>query len=718
MSKITIGEYDTGFWDYGNSIRADKNPLKKDLNINDAIDFAKKNSGSELIVVKDNGLASVHPLEVQDVWIKEKDKQIDNSKIDRDPNKKTDLGKTPITYNNNVAEKFGGKSAFILDKLNRHTYLGADVDQLNNSRRVNDAKEYLSPVTSNKIDVAYTIADEAKKPVAVEKEVADQVLDTLSNNYKDTSKASQKTGLLRNGSIKSSLNGLIGDLGNIDSNRAQKSEEIKGNITENKASWDKDLSVATSERTTAQNNWNKANSSETAKVDKAWYNLREARMPGIHKKESDLETAKNNTSNAKSNYRNAQQSTQNAESNLAKIKDLPRQINNLKKENDGLVNQNKAIVNNLMSYLSDAKNNIERSISSKQSRLSNIDGDIQRSIQNQTDAELSISSKKSKISELKIDLDNEKVKPSKPNTGSVTDDPFSSGGNNGSVTDDPFSDSGSSGSVTDDPFKNNGSVTDDPFADASKYKNESVITDLENQISSLRSNIRNLEDRIDNEDRNIRDYKSERTRLESDIYELKKQPNIINNLGSKIRSNSNLTKLSSSYIRPLENSIENKVNSYISDYKDNVDEHRSNSNSISSKQNKYNRELRPAEKNLSNKQGAEAQKREAFERAKYNQEKAQGVVDKAIASPKSDSNSNVASKLRLYNNAKKHKTNTVGSEAPLTKTLNSAKDKVNNVNSSYGDEDKKLNQELKDTQSSAQNQANKKISSIRSSLKI
>src|SRR5687768_4452881 len=86
--KVKIGVHDKGVWDAGNNIQADKNPFASGLNINDAVNKAKTNQGSELIVVDASGNTSVHSLSVKDGFFSKENKAIDVKELKRDTNKK------------------------------------------------------------------------------------------------------------------------------------------------------------------------------------------------------------------------------------------------------------------------------------------------------------------------------------------------------------------------------------------------------------------------------------------------------------------------------------------------------------------------------------------------------------------------------------------------------------------------------------------------------
>ncbi|MGV2481876.1 UNVERIFIED_CONTAM: hypothetical protein IGO34_34340, partial [Salmonella enterica subsp. enterica serovar Weltevreden] len=62
MSNFSIGSHDKGIWDASNPINANKTPSASGLNVQEALDKAKQSKGADLVVVKSDGKASVHPL--------------------------------------------------------------------------------------------------------------------------------------------------------------------------------------------------------------------------------------------------------------------------------------------------------------------------------------------------------------------------------------------------------------------------------------------------------------------------------------------------------------------------------------------------------------------------------------------------------------------------------------------------------------------------------
>src|SRR6185295_14502783 len=112
---IKIGTHDTGFWDAENEIIANKKSLVEGVNINEAISKAKQNPGAELIIVNKNGKAEAHTLFVKDSLIQE-NKTINIKDLDRDPNPKQDLKKTPLAIDDYIAQAFRGEAAFLVDE--------------------------------------------------------------------------------------------------------------------------------------------------------------------------------------------------------------------------------------------------------------------------------------------------------------------------------------------------------------------------------------------------------------------------------------------------------------------------------------------------------------------------------------------------------------------------------------------------------------------------
>jgi len=101
---VNIGKHDRGAFDKEDRITANPNPLKNKVSAKEAEDFARSNSGAELIIKNDDGTYSVYELNVS-----EKGKDIINS----------DFIDDNISLSEDIAKKFtSGKKAYIMTNDN------------------------------------------------------------------------------------------------------------------------------------------------------------------------------------------------------------------------------------------------------------------------------------------------------------------------------------------------------------------------------------------------------------------------------------------------------------------------------------------------------------------------------------------------------------------------------------------------------------------------
>lgn len=434
---IKVGYHDKGLWDAANKINADKKPIAQNVNINDAIAKAKANKGAELILVDDSGNAKVHSLKMEDSLVKE-NKTIDNKELFR--------GKTklPLNINDNIASAFNSRAAFLVDEKNNITYLGDKVKQTNAETILKDAERFVSAPNKNKVDAAYTMAKEAGNEKKIEVRLANNLLDDLSANYKNTTPADNAVSFLKPGDVKTKMESLLTNLKSVDKVNNNETNELKSQLNTRTEKYQKEIAEPAKRLNKANTAWNTAANQEEQKVQSAFHNLRESKMPGIYRLEDNLSLAESERDGAKSDMNNSIQNRVNIQSNVEELERIPGEIESLKNRNRNLVQENRGMATALISYLSLTRSQISSELSSKKSESRRLD----------------------------IDLSAERSKPSRPVGG------------------------GSGNSVTDDPFSKKNSVTDDPFSSGSvNYRDDSKISRLESEIRSLNSEIRDLDSR-------------------------------------------------------------------------------------------------------------------------------------------------------------------------------------------------------------------------------
>ena len=282
--KIKIGSHDTGIWDIANNIQAKKRPLASSLNIQNALTKAKNQNGAELVIVKQDGQASVHSLSVEDSLIQE-NKKILVSELDQNTARSQDLSKTPLAVANNIATAFSGSVAFLVGENNQVAYLGADVDQTTARIKLLKAEEFLVNPTRAKVDTAYQIATIAGKPKHVEQVMARHTLAQFEHNYRNTTESENNIGLLKPGTIRSQMEGLLEELKNLAGQESQRVSELQSQLQIRTQEWQITLAQPAEKLKLAKQNWNRTNTDENKKVSTAVYHLREARMPNIHQLE-------------------------------------------------------------------------------------------------------------------------------------------------------------------------------------------------------------------------------------------------------------------------------------------------------------------------------------------------------------------------------------------------------------------------------------------------
>jgi hypothetical protein len=663
--KVKIGVHDKGFFDNGNNVEANKTALASGLNINDAINKAKSNSGSELIVVDSSGNASVHSLSVKDGFFGKENKTVDVKELTRGTNKNGYL-----KIDDNVANVFKAKSAFIVDKNNNVTYLGARVSTTTKEIELKDAEDYLNAPNKNKVDTAYVMGAEAGNTKRIETKLASNSLDQLSANYSNTKDADNAVSLLKPGTTKAVMESLLTNLKSIDSTKNTETAALTGELKARTAKYQSDLEAPTKRADKADAAWNTAHSQEENKVAVAYRNAREAKMPGVYNLENSVSNAEGSRNNAKSEMDSAISNRVSAQGTLAAVERVPGEAEALRNRNLQLKSHIDSLSINLVSYVGQTKSEISSAIYDK-NRLIN---DTQRQVNNEYA---------------------KPVKPANSGTGSVTDDPFAkpSTGHTGSVTDDPFAKpgSGKTGSVTDDPFakpgNKPGSVYDDPFANSNNYRNQGLIDTWNRQISDLKS----------------------------DVSDLNSRANSLDNLAYKLRYTNDLSQLSS-YGYNLTSTDRIVLNRYVSEYNSGVTEIQNNNSAIRDKDNYYRNNINPARNAVANASSNEEVARSNYATAENKLAQLAGQLDNLKSNPLPDTNPKVKPFMDTYNKAVANREATVGENAPLTKEVNASHAVVNSINSSYNQDKHALEGKINNSSSSAADQAAKMIQAARAKI--
>jgi hypothetical protein len=652
MSNFQVGSHDKGFWDASNPINANKQASATGLNVQQAIDKAKQSPGAELIVVKSDGKASVHSLSVEDSFMNE-GKKIDIKELDRDPNKKQDMGKTPLAIDNNVAAAFAGSAAFLVDESSKVTYLGDDVDQTSKSVMLKDAEKFLSSPNRDKVDVAYQIATEGGDAKHVDRTVARQALDQLQQDYRQSAGPAQNVALLKPGDVRSKMEGLIGELKGIAGQENQRVTELRGQLNERTGKWQSDLKQPTQKLNAAVQAWEQANGRETQDVSKAAYNLREARMPNVHQLENTLEQARNSAGRARQNLDGAIENRVQAQGRVNDLERLPGEAQSHQAEARRLESENRGMHMSIKNY-----------VGLTLQQVSSERRDVERSLQ-RTDSDLSV----------------ERNRPSRPTGGGDTH------------TTDPFASKPSGGVHTTDPFANGNkpSHTTDPFAGGSApsggYRDEGRINELERQGSRLR----NERD----------DLRSRESGLES--------------MNSRLMYTQDIDQLSI-YFSNL-NSIDHMaLSGYKTRHDANERAASQQERSANEKQNRYNNEIGGARNHLSRASSDEEGARGQFSQAEGRVGSLRGQLQDLNANSRPDNHPEVKPALNTHQKAVDHKEATVGGQAPLTVTRDKAQTVVNDINRSYAGDRDGLEGQISNVQGTLQREATTKITQTRTQV--
>lgn len=648
-----IGAHDTGFWDKENPIQAEKKALAKDLTIDQAMAKAKEHDGAELIVVDNKGKASVHALSVEDSFWAE-NKSILISEMDRDPKKKQDMGKTPLAIDDFVAQAFKGEAAFLVDEKNKSTYLGGDVDQTTNSVKLKDAEKFLKNPTAETLETAYAIAKDGGNERHVDKALSHQVLDQLHNNYRAQGEAGRQVGLLKSGDAQNKMQGLLGELKSLAGQESSRVAELTKTLTERTQKFEKDIVKPTQNRDAALKAWRNASASENQKVDQAAYQLREARMPGVHQTEKELKQAQSHNSTMRSQLQTATDNRVRAESNVRDLERIPAQVESHLNKASQLENENAGLYMQIQTYTL--------------TTLSRVNSDL-RQVDNQ-------------LLDMTSQLNAERSKPDRPSGGGSSDpygkDPFAGGGSSNDIGRDPFAGGGSSS----DPYGK------DPFADSSKYRDSSRISQLERSVSSLKSERSDLEDRQEGLEYIQRQltFTQDVSRLSTYFYRLEYTDRIA--LGQYKTQKDNNDKAI--------NSHERQANQLKSRYRNNIDS---------------------ARRNLSSATTNESAARARYEDSEQEVAGIERNLREIKGNPRPDTHAQVKPKFNAYNNAVSHRESTVGADATLTKNRDQTQATVDKITGDFRSDKAGLENNINNVQQSLQSDARQKISATRQSIK-
>lgn len=668
MSNFKVGTHDKGFWDSGNNVNADKNPIASGLTTDQAIEKAKQHPGSELIVVKPDGKASVHSLAVEDGFFSKEGKKVLISELDRDPAKKVDSAKTPLAIDNNIAYAFSGQAAFVVDEKNNSTYLGDVVDQTNAAVKLKDSDKFIANPTPEKVNAAYAIARDGGDERHVDKAMAKQALDQLQQNYRNSDGPAHDIGLIKPGDVKTKVEGLIGELRTLAGQEKERVTDLRGQLQRRTDTYQTDLQEPTKKLDAANNAWDQANARETQNVNKTAYNLREARMPNIHQLERSLDEAKGNSARAQQDMNGAIQNRVQAEGRVNDLERLPAEADNHLQEARRLESENRGLHGQIQLY-------VTSTLGSVQSELR----DVNRNIQ-------SVDSR----------LANERAKPTQPaGNGDPTTNPFNntSGGSKPSgnnPTTNPFNNTtgGSKPSHETNPFAGGNNGGGSVSAPPGGWRDESRINDLERQGRSLRS---------DRED-------------------LRARESSLQNINARLLYTKDVDQ-----ITILFSDLSSVDRMALNAYKDRKD---SNERQISEQHraanqanNTYQNEIGGARRNLANATSEEESARSNFAQAENRVGNLSGQVQDLLNNPRPDNHPEVKPMAVAYQKAVEHKEATVGGNAPLTTTRDKAQTIVNDINSSYQRDKGELEGKIANVQQTLLNDAQSKIAQTRNQVK-
>lgn len=688
MSNFKVGAHDKGFWDLENKVNADKNPIASGLTTDQAIEKAKQHAGAELVIVKSDGQASVHSLTMEDGY--KENKKILISELDRDPAKKVDSAKTPLAIDDNIANAFSGQGAFLVDEKNNVTFLGDVVDQENNAAKIRDSDKFLSNPTAGKVNAAYAIARDGGDERHVDKTVAKQALDQLQQNYRNSDGPARDVGLLKDGEVKSRMQGLIGDLKNLAGQEQQRVTELKGQLQARTESYQNDIKDPNQKLNSANSNWAQANEKETANVNKTARNLREARMPNIFNLEDALGDAKGNSERARQSMDSAIQGRVQAEGRVSDLERLPAEADNHRQEARRLESENRGLHGQIQMY-------VTATMSSVESDLREVNRNIQRN-------DSALASERAKPTE-----------PANPNNNPTTNPFNGSGSSTGSTGNNPSTNPFNNSSGGSKPTSGNNPSTN-PFNNGSSSSSGSnPTTNPFNGSNGGGGSVSPPPGGWRSEAR-ISDLDREGRRLRSDREDLKSRGNSLNAVNSRLMYTQDIDQISMMFLDL--SSVDRTALSVYKDRKDanvrGINEHNRAANQA---QNTYQNEIGGARRNL-----ASATSNEETARSNYNQAQNRvgdlsGQIQDLTNNPRPDNHPEVKPAATAYAKAVEHKEATVGQDAPLTTTQRQAQAKVDGINGSYANDKRDLEGKINNVQQTLLNDAQGKISQTRNQVK-
>lgn len=748
MSEISAGKYLGGM--LGNfDVNAQKEPLKGKQKASDAVNTAKGNSGAEVAVIDASGNTTVHSLSVEK-GLMSKPKATASGFITVDnlapAGAKVDKNK-PLAIDPTIANMFGGETAILVDEKNQTKVIGQD--------KLAVANKYLDNPTASKVDAAYTVAGDDNH---VNKKMASNVTSSLTANYRNLDSNANSISLLKDGQVKTTMNALIGELRTISANTSQ----LEGQLKSRTDKFNSDMVKPTERLNKANSNWDSANATEQAKVNNASENVREAKFPGVHQAESNLEDANRMVSDGQNYVANANQNVKNAEGEVNKLEDLKRVGQNLLRENQGLDMSNKQISVDMANYLVNRKSellSIKESLNNKAQyydslasledrkpvappdsgfkslsrdeaqkmaeKFSGGDGWISKEdlaqngfgdLANNTDLRAKVAGSDNKITTQEFAdailsgvVRVNSVASAPPAGNSSTQDPFaakSTGGNGSSSTQDPFASkpSGSKpNSATSDPFSNTGSTV--------QYKNESAVRDFRNRASEIRNDasiidmrLKSLNSVIDQAKYNGLEGRGTRVAIEN------MAPSYNYNSYSYVFQSDDKNY---EFFREQGADKSVLVNNFVRPYDNNVAKMNANSKVIDNNAAIYRNNIDGANNNLRNAENRRDEAQANLGNAQGRLSNAKSELQKINNSaPLPDSNPTVKGAINSLNAAKKNMDSIVGENAPLTKEKNSAQGAVNQIKEEFKNDSTILNNKMADNA----NQANQKISATKKSL--
>jgi len=656
--KRDIGSHKTGFWDLSNPIQAKQTPLAEGLSIDKALEKARQTDGAELVVVNRDGKASVHSLSVKDRFFSE-NKQILVSELDRDPAKKQDLSKTPLAIHDNIAQAFSGQGAFLVDDKNQVTYLGDDVDQTTAAVKLREAEKFLEQPTQDRVNTAYAIARDAGNERHVDKKIATQVLDQLHQDYRRSEPASQKIALLKSGETKTQLEGLVGELNSLSGQESNRVTSLQAQLQERTDQWQNGLKAPTQERDQALSAWNSANQRETQAVTTAAYNLREARMPGVHQLEKNLGEAQSHSNQMRSRLNTAVEQRTQAQTQLNELERLPASAEKHRQQAEQLTGQNRELLMQAQTYAVNA-------LSSVRSNLRGLERDLQHA---------------------SSELNRERDKPRAPSGGGNSDSPYGK---------DPFAGDGnhvdSDSPYGKDPFAGGGNNSDpygkDPFAGGGgQYRDENREESLRRQVVRLRSEQDDLLSR------------------ESGLQKVTQRLSVASDLNQVTFSFYSL------------NTVDRTaLNQYQTRQQTNDRQIQTHKQTATNEQNRYQREIGGAQRNLANATSQEESARSRFGQAETQVANLEGNLRELTQNPRPDSHPDVKPRATAYERAVTHKEATVGADAPLTRKRDQTQARVDSLNQDYRSDKQQFESQISNVQQSLRSDAQAKIGQTRNQL--